>query len=144
MTHVDVIWVRGRPQQLISRPCSAEQVYDAVSRWPAPVAGPQLQLPVGLTTLTARLPTLHTLPHPSAVTAPEQYAPNAASLVSRASSISAFLGRAMRAYYCLHANMPCRASEARYGPSYKPAHACQMMEHVCAALFLYAPSIPAS
>ncbi|GIL57407.1 hypothetical protein Vafri_12586 [Volvox africanus] len=53
-----------------------QQVYDEVCRWPCPVAGAQLQLPVAFTPLTARLPAWNTLPHPSTLTAPEQYGNN--------------------------------------------------------------------
>ncbi|KXZ45966.1 hypothetical protein GPECTOR_49g550 [Gonium pectorale] len=62
------------------------QVYDEVCRWPAPVAGHQLQLPVGYTALSARLPAWETLPHPSAITAQEQYGSNVALSMRGASS----------------------------------------------------------
>ena len=42
-----------------------------VCGWPAPLAGPLLQLQAGLTTLTARLPSWLTLPHPSTALDPE-------------------------------------------------------------------------
>ncbi|GFR44310.1 hypothetical protein Agub_g5433, partial [Astrephomene gubernaculifera] len=53
-----------------------QQVYDEVLRWPPPVAGAQLQLTVGFTALSARLPAWGTLPAPSTTSAPEQYGGN--------------------------------------------------------------------
>ena len=47
------------------------QLYQEVCGWPAPLAGPLLQLQAGLTTLTARLPSWLTLPHPSTALDPE-------------------------------------------------------------------------
>ncbi|PNW73482.1 hypothetical protein CHLRE_14g633500v5 [Chlamydomonas reinhardtii] len=63
-----------------------QQVYDEVLRWPPPVAGPQLQLPVGFTALSARLPAWATLPAPSTTTAPEQYGANSLPYLHRGSS----------------------------------------------------------
>ncbi|GIL89700.1 hypothetical protein Vretimale_16639 [Volvox reticuliferus] len=68
-----------------------QQVYDEVCRWPCPVAGPQLQLPVALTPLTARLPAWNTLPHPSTLTAPEQYGNNTPPFLRSTSSRTALL-----------------------------------------------------
>ncbi|GLC61188.1 hypothetical protein PLESTB_001729100 [Pleodorina starrii] len=67
-----------------------QQVYDEVCRWPGPVAGPQLQLPVAFTSLTARLPAWNTLPHPSTLTAPEQYGANTMPHTRSPSSRSLF------------------------------------------------------
>ncbi|KAG2489782.1 hypothetical protein HYH03_011732 [Edaphochlamys debaryana] len=84
------------------------QVYDEVLRWPLPVAGPQLQLPVGFTALTARLPAWSSLPHPSAIAAPEQYGANMLQH-ARSTSRSTLAGAGLEA-------RTSRSSSATPGP----------------------------
>ncbi|KAJ9516128.1 hypothetical protein QJQ45_024559 [Haematococcus lacustris] len=57
------------PLLFSSGPQALEQVFQEVSAWPPPTSGPLLQLQVGATTLSSRLPPFTTLPCPSCTTA---------------------------------------------------------------------------
>ncbi|KAJ9515796.1 hypothetical protein QJQ45_008693, partial [Haematococcus lacustris] len=57
------------PLLFSSGPQALEQVFQEVSAWPPPTSGPLLQLQVGATTLSSRLPPFTTLPCPSCSTA---------------------------------------------------------------------------
>ncbi len=52
-------------------PATPHQLYQEVQGWPAPVPGPLLQLPAGINTLQARLPSWTTLPYPSTMSDPQ-------------------------------------------------------------------------
>eukprot|EP00200_Dunaliella_tertiolecta_P010050 CAMPEP_0202388088 /NCGR_PEP_ID=MMETSP1127-20130417/75593_1 /ASSEMBLY_ACC=CAM_ASM_000462 /TAXON_ID=3047 /ORGANISM="Dunaliella tertiolecta, Strain CCMP1320" /LENGTH=279 /DNA_ID=CAMNT_0048989371 /DNA_START=37 /DNA_END=872 /DNA_ORIENTATION=- len=64
-----------------------KQVYQEVTTsWPPPMPGPLLQLPVGFTTLTCRLPPYSSLPYPSCQTTFDVPLPSSRTSVSRSST----------------------------------------------------------